>query len=107
VTSRSASSAAFHRAEIVEADALVAVYSKCHELTGFGGHQNLGISGREEAYPAFYGCPVVAENSVLPVPRLKACSHDAIAIIGARTIRTGASAAAAASFPAKKAINVQ
>ncbi|MCM2356691.1 MAG: DUF362 domain-containing protein [Geobacteraceae bacterium] len=74
-------------AEIVEADALVAVsHFKCHDLTGFGGAlKNLGMGCSSRAGK------LVQHSTVAPAVAqefcdacalcLKACIHDAIAII--------------------------
>lgn len=74
-------------AEIVEADALVAVsHFKCHELTGFGGAlKNIGMGcasrgGKLVEHSTV--APRVAEKFCTACARcLKACVHDAIAII--------------------------
>lgn len=74
-------------AEIVEADALVAVsHFKCHELTGFGGAlKNLGMGcssrkGKLQQHSTL--APVVAEEFCTACGAcLKFCVHDAIAII--------------------------
>lgn len=73
--------------EIVEADAIVAVsHFKCHELTGFGGTlKNLGMgcssrSGKLTQHSTV--APVVAEKFCSGCGLcLKACAHDAIAVI--------------------------
>jgi uncharacterized Fe-S center protein len=74
-------------AEIVEADALVAVsHFKCHELTGFGGAiKNLGMgcasrTGKMQQHSTVG--PKVAEKFCSGCGIcLKACAHNAIAII--------------------------
>ena len=74
-------------AEIVEADALVAVsHFKCHELTGFGGAlKNLGMGCSSRAGKLTQHstvAPVVAEEFCTACALcLKACTHDAITII--------------------------
>jgi len=72
---------------IVEADALVAVsHFKCHELTGFGGalkNLGMGCSSREGKLTQHSTvAPRVAEKYCTGCGLcLKACAHDAIAII--------------------------
>jgi uncharacterized protein len=74
-------------AEIAEADALVAVsHFKCHELTGFGGVlKNLGMgcssrSGKLVQHSTV--APAVSEKYCIGCALcLKACTHDAIAMI--------------------------
>jgi uncharacterized protein len=74
-------------AEIVEADALVAVsHFKCHELTGFGGvlkNLGMGCASREgKLVQHSTVAPRVAENFCTACALcLKACTHDAISII--------------------------
>ncbi|HEY6871356.1 MAG TPA: DUF362 domain-containing protein [Geobacteraceae bacterium] len=74
-------------AEIVEADALVAVsHFKCHELTGFGGalkNLGMGCSSREGKLAQHSTvAPRVSEQFCTACALcLKACSHDAITII--------------------------
>ncbi len=74
-------------AEIVEADALVVVsHFKCHELTGFGGAlKNLGMgcaSRHGKLVEHSTVAPRVAERLCdACAVCLKACSHEAIAII--------------------------
>lgn len=73
--------------EIVEADALVAVsHFKCHELTGFGGalkNLGMGCASREGKLIQHSNvAPKVAEKFCTACALcLKACVHDAIAII--------------------------
>jgi uncharacterized Fe-S center protein len=73
--------------EIVEADSLVAVtHFKCHELTGFGGAiKNLGMgcaSRKGKLVQHSTVAPKVAEKYCTGCGIcLKACAHDAIAII--------------------------
>ncbi len=73
--------------EIVEADALVAMtHFKCHELTGFGGAiKNLGMgcaSRKGKLVQHSTVAPKVAEKYCTGCGIcLKACAHDAIAII--------------------------
>jgi uncharacterized protein len=74
-------------AEIVEADALVAVsHFKCHELTGFGGAlKNLGMgcadrTGKMQQHSTV--APAVTENYCNGCGVcLKACAHNAVAIM--------------------------
>ncbi len=74
-------------AEIVEADALVAItHFKCHELTGFGGSlKNLGMgcaSRTGKLVQHSTAAPTVAEEYCTGCALcLKACAHDAIAVI--------------------------
>jgi uncharacterized protein len=74
-------------AEIVEADALVAVsHFKCHELTGFGGalkNLGMGCSSREgKLVQHSTVAPQVAEKFCTACALcLKVCTHDAITII--------------------------
>ena len=73
--------------EIIEADALVAVsHFKCHELTGFGGtlkNLGMGCASREgKMVQHSTVAPKVAEKFCTACGLcLKACAHDAIAII--------------------------
>jgi uncharacterized Fe-S center protein len=73
--------------EIVEADALVAMtHFKCHELTGFGGAiKNLGMgcaSRKGKLVQHSTVAPKVAEKFCTGCGIcLKACAHDAIAVI--------------------------
>ncbi len=73
--------------EIVEADALVAVsHFKCHELTGFGGvlkNLGMGCASRQGKLTQHSNvAPTVAEKFCTGCALcLKACVHDAIAII--------------------------
>jgi hypothetical protein len=77
-------------AEIFEADALVAVsHFKCHELTGFGGAlKNLGMGcssrqGKLQQHSTV--APVVAKQECTGCALcLKACAHDAIALVGSK-----------------------
>uniref|UniRef100_A0A831U1U5 DUF362 domain-containing protein n=1 Tax=Geobacter metallireducens TaxID=28232 RepID=A0A831U1U5_GEOME len=72
---------------IVEADALVAVsHFKCHELTGFGGalkNLGMGCSSREGKMTQHSTvAPIIAEKYCTGCSLcIKACAHDAIAII--------------------------
>lgn len=74
-------------AEIVEADALVAIsHFKCHELTGFGGtlkNLGMGCASREGKLVQHSNvAPQVAEEYCTACALcLKSCTHDAIAII--------------------------
>lgn len=74
-------------AEIVEADALVAVsHFKCHELTGFGGaikNLGMGCSSRQGKLQQHSNvAPEVAEELCTGCGIcLKACVHDAISIL--------------------------
>ncbi|HEX5773266.1 MAG TPA: DUF362 domain-containing protein [Geomobilimonas sp.] len=74
-------------AEIVEADALVAVsHFKCHELTGFGGvlkNLGMGCASRQGKLTQHSNvAPKVAEKFCTGCALcLKACVHDAIAIV--------------------------
>lgn len=74
-------------AEIVEADALLAVsHFKCHELTGFGGTlKNLGMGCSSRAGKLMQHstvAPKVADKFCTACGLcLKACAHNAIAII--------------------------
>ncbi len=103
-------------AEIVEADALVAVsHFKCHELTGFGGvlkNLGMGCASREGK--------LVQHSTVAPAAAekycnacalcLKACVHDAITIIeGTARIDPATCAGCGRCITAcqKKAIQVQ
>jgi uncharacterized Fe-S center protein len=103
-------------AEIVEADALVAVsHFKCHELTGFGGAlKNLGMgcssrAGKMEQHSTV--APVVAEKFCNGCGVcLKACSHNAIEIIEAKAkIDPSACVGCSRCITAcpQKAINIQ
>ncbi|PLX86612.1 MAG: 4Fe-4S ferredoxin [Desulfuromonas sp.] len=73
--------------EILEADALIAVsHFKCHELTGFGGalkNLGMGCSSREGKLDMHSNvAPVVAEKFCTACAAcLKACVHDAIAMV--------------------------
>jgi uncharacterized Fe-S center protein len=73
--------------EIVEADSLVCLtHFKCHELTGFGGAiKNLGMgcaSRKGKLVQHSTVAPVVAEKYCTGCGAcLKACAHDAIAVI--------------------------
>lgn len=73
--------------EVAEADALVALsHFKCHELTGFGGtlkNLGMGCSSREGKMTQHSTvAPKVAEKYCTACGLcLKACAHDAIAII--------------------------
>jgi uncharacterized Fe-S center protein len=73
--------------EIVEADALVTVsHFKCHELTGFGGaikNLGMGCASREGKFVQHSTvAPVVAEEFCTGCAIcLKACTHDAVAVI--------------------------
>ncbi len=73
--------------EIVEADSLVCLsHFKCHELTGFGGAiKNLGMgcaSRKGKLVQHSTVAPTVAEKHCIGCGLcLKACAHDAIAII--------------------------
>jgi len=74
-------------AEIVEADALVAVsHFKCHELTGFGGvlkNLGMGCASREgKLVQHSTVAPVVADKYCSACALcLKSCVHEAIAIV--------------------------
>jgi uncharacterized Fe-S center protein len=103
-------------AEIVEADALVAVsHFKCHELTGFGGAiKNLGMGCSSRAGKLTQHstvAPRVAEKFCTACGLcLKACAHDAIAIMeGTARIDPEKCAGCGRCITAclKKAINVQ
>ena len=102
--------------EIVEADALVAVsHFKCHELTGFGGtlkNLGMGCASREgKLVQHSTVAPAVSEKFCSACALcLKACSHDAIAIIeGKARIDPEKCAGCGRCITAcqKKAINVQ
>ena len=102
--------------EIIEADALVAVsHFKCHELTGFGGVlKNLGMGCSSRAGKLVQHstvAPVVAERFCTACAVcLKACIHDAIAIIeGKARIDPGKCAGCGRCITScqKKAINIQ
>ena len=102
--------------EIIEADALVAVsHFKCHELTGFGGVlKNLGMGCSSRAGKLVQHstvAPVVAERFCTACAVcLKACVHDAIAIIeGKAAIDPGKCAGCGRCITScqKKAINIQ
>lgn len=102
--------------EIVEADALVAVsHFKCHELTGFGGaikNLGMGCASREGKLVQHSNvAPVVAEKFCSGCALcLKACSHDAIAVIeGKARIDPDRCAGCGRCITAcpRKAINVQ
>ncbi len=79
-------------AEIVEADALVAVsHFKCHELTGFGGTlKNLGMgcssrTGKMQQHSTV--APTVAAKYCNGCGAcIKACAHNAIAIIEGKAV---------------------
>lgn len=79
-------------AEIVEADALVAVsHFKCHELTGFGGAlKNLGMgcasrTGKMQQHSTV--APAVAAKYCNGCGAcIKACAHNAIAIIEGKAV---------------------
>jgi uncharacterized Fe-S center protein len=103
-------------AEIIEADALVAVsHFKCHELTGFGGAlKNLGMGCASRAGKLVQHstvAPLVAEKFCTACALcLKACSHDAIAIIeGKAKIDPARCTGCGRCITAcqKKAINIQ
>ena len=103
-------------AEIVEADALVAVsHFKCHELTGFGGTlKNLGMgcgsrTGKMQQHSTV--APKVARKFCNGCAAcLKSCAHAAISIIeGKAQIDPAACVGCSRCITAclKKAINVQ
>ena len=103
-------------AEIVEADALVAVsHFKCHELTGFGGTlKNLGMgcasrTGKMQQHSTV--APKVAQKFCNGCAVcLKSCAHEAIAIIeGKAQIDPAACVGCSRCITAcqQKAINVQ
>jgi uncharacterized Fe-S center protein len=74
-------------AEIVEADALMAVsHFKCHELTGFGGalkNLGMGCASREGKLQqhSTVGPKVTASLCTACAVCLKACAHDAISFV--------------------------
>jgi uncharacterized Fe-S center protein len=74
-------------AEIVEADALVAVsHFKCHELTGFGGalkNLGMGCASREGKLQqhSTVGPKVAAKLCTACAVCLNACAHDAISFV--------------------------
>ncbi len=78
--------------EILEADVLIAVsHFKCHELTGFGGAlKNLGMGcssrqGKMEQHSSV--APVVSEEKCTACGAcLKACAHDAIAMMEGKAL---------------------
>jgi uncharacterized Fe-S center protein len=103
-------------AEIIEADALIAVsHFKCHELTGFGGAlKNLGMgcssrTGKMQQHSTV--APKVAERLCNACALcLKSCAHAAITIIeGKAKIDPDACVGCGRCITAclKKAINVQ
>lgn len=103
-------------AEIVEADALVAVsHFKCHELTGFGGtlkNLGMGCSSREgKLMQHSTVAPKVSDKFCNACSLcLKACVHDAVAIIeGKAKIDPEKCAGCGRCITAcqKKAINIQ
>jgi uncharacterized Fe-S center protein len=103
-------------AEIVEADALVTVsHFKCHELTGFGGalkNLGMGCASREgKLVQHSTVAPTVAEKYCSACALcLKACIHDAIAIVeGTARIDPARCAGCGRCITAcqKKAIQVQ
>jgi hypothetical protein len=79
-------------AEIVEADALVAIsHFKCHELTGFGGtlkNLGMGCSSREgKLIQHSTLSPLVSEKYCTACALcITACAHDAIAIIAGKAV---------------------
>lgn len=102
--------------EIVEADSLVAVsHFKCHELTGFGGAlKNLGMGCASRAGKLVQHstvAPKVAESFCTGCGIcLKACVHDAIAIIeGKARIDADKCAGCGRCITAcsRKAVNIQ
>lgn len=103
-------------AEIIEADALVAVsHFKCHELTGFGGaikNLGMGCASREgKLVQHSTVAPVVAEKFCTACALcLKCCDHGAIAIIEGKARIDPESCAGCGrciTICQKKAINVQ
>ena len=103
-------------AEIVEADALVAIsHFKCHELTGFGGtlkNLGMGCSSREgKMIQHSTVAPKVAERYCTGCGLcLKSCAHNAIAIIEGKAsldpnLCVGCSRCITACL--QKAINIQ
>src|SRR6266702_1270579 len=103
-------------AEIVEADALVAVsHFKCHELTGFGGtlkNLGMGCSSREgKLMQHSTVAPQVADKFCTACALcLKACTDDAITIIeGKARIDPASCTCCGRCITAcqKKAINIQ
>ena len=103
-------------AEIIEADALVAVsHFKCHDLTGFGGaikNLGMGCSSREGKLVQHSNvAPRVAARFCTACSLcLKSCAHDAVAIIeGSAKIDPDKCAGCGRCITTcqKKAINVQ
>ncbi len=103
-------------AEIVEADALVAVsHFKCHELTGFGGAlKNIGMgcaSRRGKLVEHSTVAPRIAEKYCNACAQcMKACVHDAISLIeGTARIDPGkcAGCARCIAICERKAISIQ
>jgi hypothetical protein len=79
-------------AEIVEADALVAVsHFKCHELTGFGGaikNLGMGCSSREGKMTqhSTVAPTVTAKYCTGCGACLRSCAHDAIALVEGKAV---------------------